>query len=546
MAIVTMRQLLESGVHFGHQTRRWNPKMKRFILTERNGIYIIDLQQTIADIDIAFDFVKQTVAHGGTLLFVGTKKQAQEAVAEQAQRVGMPYVNHRWLGGMLTNFSTVATRLQRLKELEQIDFDDVASSGHTKKELLMMRREKDKLSRTLGGIRDMTKVPSAVWIVDPKKEHLAVSEARKLRIPIVAILDTNADPDEVDYRIPGNDDAIRAVALLTRVIADAVAEGLIARSDVRKGKGEEAAAEPLAEWERELLEGRSPQAGLNFLTERNHPMANFTAADVKALREQTGAGMMDVKKALTEADGDAEKALEIIRLKGLKSLSKREGRQASAGLLAAQTDGTVGVLVEVNSETDFVAKNQKFIDFSNEVLAAAVASGAADLDALFAAPMGEGTVKDRLDAFAAIIGEKLQVGRIVRVEGENVDLYLHQTNPDLPPQVGVFVVTDAAGKSVAHDIAMHVAAYMPAYLDRDSVPADVLDKERATLEKITLEEGKPANIVPKIVEGRLNAFYKDNCLVDQAYARDPSKSVGQILKEAGATVTNFVRVHVGA
>ena len=257
MAVVTMRQLLESGVHFGHQTRRWNPKMKRFILTERNGIYIIDLQQTIADIDIAFDFVKQTVAHGGTILFVGTKKQAQEAVAEQAQRVGMPYVNHRWLGGMLTNFSTVSRRLQRLKELEQIDFEDVAASGHTKKELLMMSREKDKLARTLGGIRDMAKVPSAVWVVDPKKEHLAVSEARKLNIPIVAILDTNADPDEVDYRIPGNDDAIRAVALLTRVVADAVAEGLIARSDARKGKGEETAAEPLAEWERELLEGEA-------------------------------------------------------------------------------------------------------------------------------------------------------------------------------------------------------------------------------------------------------------------------------------------------
>ena len=422
MAIVTMRQLLESGVHFGHQTRRWNPKMKRFILTERNGIYIIDLQQTIADIDIAFDFVKQTVAHGGTLLFVGTKKQAQEAVAEQAQRVGMPYVNHRWLGGMLTNFSTVATRLQRLKELEQIDFDDVASSGHTKKELLMMRREKDKLSRTLGGIRDMTKVPSAVWIVDPKKEHLAVSEARKLRIPIVAILDTNADPDEVDYRIPGNDDAIRAVALLTRVIADAVAEGL--HRPLRRAARARAKRPPLSRWPSgsasssrarfrltKLSPPRSPKSRppsrTEVFTERNHPMANFTAADVKALREQTGAGMMDVKKALTEADGDAEKALEIIRLKGLKSLSKREGRQASAGLLAAQTDGTVGVLVEVNSETDFVAKNQKFIDFSNEVLAAAVASGAADLDALLAAPMGEGTVKDRLDAFAAVIGEKL-------------------------------------------------------------------------------------------------------------------------------------------
>lgn len=275
-------------------------------------------------------------------------------------------------------------------------------------------------------------------------------------------------------------------------------------------------------------------------------MANFTAADVKALREQTGAGMMDVKKALTEADGDAEKALEIIRLKGLKSLSKREGRQASAGLLAAQVEEGVGVLVEVNSETDFVAKNQKFIDFANEVLAAAVASKAADLETLLSAPMGDETVQDKLNGMAAVIGEKLEIRRVVRVEGENVDLYLHQTSPDLPPQVGVFVVTDAAGAAVAHDIAMHVAAYMPAYLDRDHVPADVLEKERQTLVKITLEEGKPENIVDKIVTGRLEAYFKDNCLVDQAFARDPSKSVGKVLAEAGATVTEFVRVHVGA
>ena len=252
MAVDTMRQLLESGVHFGHQTRRWNPKMKRFIFTERNGIYIIDLQQSLTDIDRAYEFVKETVAHGGSILFVGTKKQAQEAVAEQAARVGMPYVNQRWLGGMLTNFTTVHKRLQRMKELEQIDFDDVAGSAFTKKELLMMRREKEKLERTLGGIRDMAKLPSAVWIVDTKKEHLAVAEARKLNIPVVAILDTNCDPDEVDYGIPGNDDAIRAVGLLTRVIADAAAAGLV----TRHGGGSGAAAteaEPLAEWERELL-----------------------------------------------------------------------------------------------------------------------------------------------------------------------------------------------------------------------------------------------------------------------------------------------------
>ncbi len=259
MAVVTMRQLLESGVHFGHQTRRWNPKMKRFIMTERNGIYIIDLQQSLTYITSAYDFVKETVAHGGTILFVGTKKQAQEPIAEQATRVGMPYVNHRWLGGMLTNFQTISKRLTRLKELEEINFDDVAGSGHTKKELLILKREKDKLEKTLGGIRDMTKVPSAVWIVDTKKEHLAVDEARKLGLPVIAILDTNCDPDEVDYKIPGNDDAIRSVTLLTRVVADAAAEGLIARSTGRSGESEGAEAsaeEPLAEWERELLEGQ--------------------------------------------------------------------------------------------------------------------------------------------------------------------------------------------------------------------------------------------------------------------------------------------------
>ncbi|GLW26980.1 30S ribosomal protein S2 [Microbispora amethystogenes] len=261
--VVTMRQLLESGVHFGHQTRRWNPKMKRFIFTERNGIYIIDLQKSLSYIDRAYDFVKETVAHGGTIMFIGTKKQAQESIVEQASRVGMPYVNQRWLGGMLTNFSTVHKRLQRLKELEELDFDNVAGSGLTKKELLMRRREKEKLERTLGGIRDMARVPSAVWVVDTKKEHIAINEAKKLGIPVVAILDTNCDPDEVDYPIPGNDDAIRAVSLLTRVIADAVADGLMTRAGA--GRGDEkpagvAAAEPLAEWERELLEAPAAEA----------------------------------------------------------------------------------------------------------------------------------------------------------------------------------------------------------------------------------------------------------------------------------------------
>jgi len=324
--VVTMRQLLESGVHFGHQTRRWNPKMKRFIFTERNGIYIIDLQQSLQFIDRAYEFIKETVAHGGSVLYVGTKKQAQEAIAEQARRVGMPFVNQRWLGGMLTNFSTVYKRLQRLKELEELDFDDVSGSNMTKKELLQLRRERDKLERSLGGIRDMSRIPSAIWVVDTKKEHIAISEARKLGIPVIAILDTNCDPDEVNYPIPGNDDAIRSVALLTRVVADAVADGLIARAgravgeEKPTGDGQLGAEEPLAEWERDLLEGRS----IDSAHGANGAGSNGTAATVDASTGATGvhaaaATEADVKEAektevgaelTTDGDTTAETATE--------------------------------------------------------------------------------------------------------------------------------------------------------------------------------------------------------------------------------------------
>jgi small subunit ribosomal protein S2 len=290
MAVVSMKQLLDSGVHFGHQTRRWNPKMKRFIFTERNGIYIIDLQQTLGYIDSAYEFVKQTVAHGGSILFVGTKRQAQEVIAEQAQRVGMPFVNQRWLGGMLTNFQTVHKRLQRLKELEDMEQTGVMA-GLSKKEQLGLTREKAKLERSLGGIRDMQKVPSAIWVVDTKKEHIAVGEARKLGIPVVAILDTNCDPDEVDYKIPGNDDAIRSAALLTRVIADAVADGLMARSAQQANAGREEGApaiggdEPLADWERELLTGGTAEAQAAAQPETPADAPNVAASEAAALVE---------------------------------------------------------------------------------------------------------------------------------------------------------------------------------------------------------------------------------------------------------------------
>ena len=264
MPVVTMRQLLEAGVHFGHQTRRWNPKMKRFIFTERNGIYILDLQQTMTGIERAYTFVRDKVADGGIILFVATKRQVQDTLQEQAERCGMPYVNFRWLGGMLTNFRTIHKRIQRMRELEEM-----VTSGSLeslpKKEALMLRREYEKLARNLRGLRDLNRLPDAVFILDTKKEEIAMKEAKKLGLPIVAILDTNSDPDDVEYGIPGNDDAIRSGALLTRIVADAVIEGKSMRpsdgaaaevssngrergADVLPG----AAAQPKAEWELQL------------------------------------------------------------------------------------------------------------------------------------------------------------------------------------------------------------------------------------------------------------------------------------------------------
>ena len=304
MAVITIRQLLDAGVHFGHQTRRWNPKMKRFILTERSGIHIIDLQQSLAYIDKAYDFVKETVAHGGTILFVGTKKQAQESISEQATRVGQPYVNERWLGGLLTNFHTVSQRLGRMKELEEINYEDT-TQGFTKKELLMKSRELKKLHKSLGGIRNLQKTPSAIWVVDPLREHLAIDEAKKLGIPIIGILDSNADPDDFHYPIPGNDDAIRSVALLTKVIADAVAEGLIERHQKPQAEGNVSAVEPLAEWERELLEAGNTEAASDAASE---PVAAETEAADKPAKKAPAKKSSDDASAEPEKKAPAKKA----------------------------------------------------------------------------------------------------------------------------------------------------------------------------------------------------------------------------------------------
>ncbi|MFV0634822.1 translation elongation factor Ts [Demequina sp.] len=279
-------------------------------------------------------------------------------------------------------------------------------------------------------------------------------------------------------------------------------------------------------------------------------MANYTVADIQALRERTGAGMLDVKKALDEADGDQNKAVDILRVKGLKGVTKREGRSASEGLVAASIEsvdgGQVGTLIELNSETDFVAKNDKFVALAEKVLAAVVAAGADSAEAALAAAVDGTTVQDLIDSEAGILGEKIVLRRVARVEAPVVTEYLHRTNKDLPAQVGVLVGTDAAAGEVARDVAMHIAAYSPTYLVREDVPEDVVANERRVAEETAKGEGKPEGALPKIVEGRLNGFFKENTLVEQAFAKDPKTTVGKVIENTGGAITAFSRFRVGA
>ncbi|MEO8518701.1 MAG: translation elongation factor Ts [Dermatophilaceae bacterium] len=275
-------------------------------------------------------------------------------------------------------------------------------------------------------------------------------------------------------------------------------------------------------------------------------MANYTSADIKALRESTGAGMMDVKRALDEADGDPGKATEILRVKGLKGVTKREGRSAMNGLVAARAGDGVGTLLEVNCETDFVAKGEKFIALADRVLAQAVTVGATNADELLASDMGGMTVKDILDEANATIGEKIEIRRVARLEAPHVVSYLHKTSPDLPAQIGVLVATEGGDEVTARDIAMHIAAFSPSVLSRDEIDAETVENERRVALATAQEEGKPEGALPKIVEGRVNGFFKENVLLEQPFAKDAKKTVAKVLEESGATAKAFARFRVGS
>ena len=548
MAVVSMRQLLEAGVHFGHQTRRWNPKMKRFILGERNGIYLIDLRKTLTGVESAYSFVRDLVADGGTILFVGTKKQTQGPVAEYAEACNMPFVNQRWLGGMLTNFATVSGRVKRMQELRTMqaagDFE-----GMPKREALQHTRELEKLSRNLGGIANLERLPNAVFVIDTKKEHIAVTEARKLGLPVVAVVDTNCDPDVIDYVIPGNDDAIRSGSLMCRVIADAVVEGRFIAEHRRKvappppeDSGPSSAPRPRRAAQAAAAAGAaapaarrpgstaSPRAGRGGLI-----VASYTAKDVSTLRQMTGAGILDCRNALEETGGDIEEAAKLLRERGLAGAAKRSDREASEGAVAVARSGDAAAVVELRCETDFVAKADEFVQLTDELAALVAAKGEDAVSEL----------DDAIDGLRSTLKENISVGRVRRLvaaPGQILDTYLHL-------QAGrgvnaVALVIEGGTDELAHDIAVHIAFTKPTYLSRDEVPEADVAAERETLTTISRNEGKPEAAMEKIVEGRMTGWFKERVLLDQAYVRDEKQTIAGML--GSARIVSFAQVVIGA
>ena len=542
MSVVSMRELLEAGVHFGHQTRRWNPKMRRFIFTERGGIYIIDLQKTLQLLEEAHEFARNIAERGGSILFVGTKKQSQGAVEEQAKRVNMPYVNHRWLGGLLTNWRTISDRIDRLHELRRLK-EEGQLDLLPAKERISMLGELEKLEENLGGVADMKRQPDAIFIVDLRKEQLAVREAKRLNLPVVALVDTNCDPDEADYVIPGNDDAIRSCDLIVRAIADGIAAGQqkatpadFAPAPATNGTASEAAERPRLRPTRPPRRSRLPRRSRrrrSRLPRRAARMAEISAALVKELRDQTGAPMMDCKRALQETNGDMEAAVRVLREKGMAGAAKRSDRETPEGKVGYRLadENKRGTMVAVGCETEPVSNNEEFLAFAEKVLKAVETDG----------PGAEASLDEERVLLAGKLGENIVVTGTVRFEAVNggmIAAYAH------PPRnkIGVLLQMRGGSDELARKVAMHIAALRPNWIGRDDVPEETIAQEREIYAGSDEVQSKPEQARDKIVEGMLNKrFFGANVLIDQEWIHDSSKKVGDALGEEGAEVLEFER-----
>ena len=624
-----MKDLLTSGVHFGHQTRRWNPKMKQFIFGERGGIYIIDLQKTTVLIDEACDFLKKTAERGGSVLFVGTKKQCQETIQEQAERVGMPYVSNRWLGGLLTNFATLSKRIKRMHELRELSENGSLDLLPTR-EAMQLRADLRKLEQNLGGVGGMDRLPAAVFVVDPRKEAIVVKEARKLKIPIIGLVDTNCDPDEIDYIIPGNDDAIRSCSLIVRVMADAVAQGrqLLTEAEMkaeaeRKAAEEAAVAAAVAAAEQEAAEqaaaaaadaakaegpgGRSGQgrrrdrrAGAVRTRSRRRPprprlrpsrpprsprpslrpslrprprprLKRSLSPRPRSPRrrprrrpEGRAQGRAKAKAEKAAAKAEAKPAEEARREEAEppRRPSRQEGRaqgRGAQGREEAEGRGRgreAGRVTPERRTTPTLRKDRAVA----EITAALVKelrekSGAGMMDCKKALTATAGDLEKAMDELRKSGLATAQKKSARATKDGAVDSYIH-AGGKIGVLVEVGVETDFVSRSepfreFTHDLAMQVAAASPIWVSRDEVPEDVVEREKAIYAESDQIKGKPENVIEKIITGKLEKFFGETCLMEQAFVKDPDRTIEQVRTDLvgvigeNVEVRRFVRFQLG-
>ncbi len=632
MTNISLQSFVEASVHFGHQTQRWNPKMAPYIYGEKQGIHIINLQHTLQKLKSAYEYIRQLSEEGKEVLFIGTKLQASDIIKQYATECGSFYVSHRWLGGMLTNFATIRQSISRLEEYESLAGDDESYPSLLKKEALQIHRKRQKLEQSLGGIRNMTKFPSAIFVIDCNHEHLAISEAQKLSIPVLGIADTNSDPDDLFMMIPGNDDSIRSIRLFVETLCLAVKEGKALREErlqIEEKKASQAKSQKenvqvnapdspsegkalreerlqieekkasQAKSQKENVQVNAPdspsvenvpeqakKADTKKKTEKSKketgkadaqanttketdkatsqkdkkeaskaaapadttpepekttkPMENqsdgkINAKLVKELREASGAGMMECKKALQEVGGDLEAAKEHLRKTGqAKALKKSDRETKDGGIgLSFNDSQTSAALVQIACETDFVAKNEQFLELLQTLSKHAQINGVADFADQKVST--DKTVQEILNDSIATLGENVQFldAKQVSVEQGVIGGYLHTTG-----KIGVLIALATKGEcdqarlsAVAKDIAMHVAATPAESISPDEINPALIEKEKEIFIAQAQESGKPPEIIEKMVAGRLKKFLNEVCVLKQPFVKNPDQTIEQLLKD---------------
>ncbi len=544
----TIEDLLNSGIHYGHNRRRWNPKMKQYIYTTHNNVHIIDLRKTAPLLINALKKIEEVVASNGRVLFVGTKPQASEIVAEYADVCGQYYINHRWLGGTLTNWKTISNSIRTLEKIEKIM--EEGCKGLVKKERLSLFRKQEKLNKALSGVRKMGGAPDLVVVLDAHMEKIAIQEAKKLNIPVVGVVDTNANPYSVDYPIPGNDDSVKSIRLYCDLMSKAVLKGLAVEEEAIEqelgNKQSITAPKPEVASVKTEAKAETKTEEKKVATPKTEKKLTSAASLVKELREKTGAGMLDCKNALKENNNDIEASVEWLRKKGITAASKKSDRIASEGVVAVSNKDKNVVMIEVNSETDFVARNEDFQAFVGKVLSSA--HGCKTLEDLQKATFeGSETVEDATTKVTATIGEKISLRRLFAYEGkENVFTYVHNKVADSMGSISVVVdVKGENAKEVGDNIALHIAAYAPLALSSDKLSEDDVEKEKNVQRELALNSGKPADVVEKMLDGRMKKFYAEVCLLEQKFIADPDKTVAQVLKDAGCEVVDYKMFKLG-